>query len=165
MDSGLVEEQQEVDIKASGKQQQQVEKFLSQTGVDITKLSGAQQAVVLDFVKRKRKARLAIPATIIMFAAICLVSLCIACNFVGSGKLWGIPDEYVVTTEQTIEVMQVSSELQEHMKVLVYFYAAVTMTLTGAIFCGVAAVGSAIEMNTRSRRDEKTLKAFLQDVG
>jgi hypothetical protein len=47
------------------------------------------------------------------------------------------------------------------MKVLIYFYAAVTMTLTGAVFCGVAAVGSAIEMNTRSRRDEKMLKTFL----
>ena len=161
MDTGLVEDEQKGGKKASRKQQQSAEKFLSQAGVDIATLSDAKQAVVLDFVKRKRKARLAIPATILMFAAICAVCFCIACNFVRAGKLWGIPDEYVVTTEQTSEVVQVAGELQEHMKVLVYFYAAVTMTLTGAVFCGVAAVGSAIEMNTRSRRDEKMLKTFL----
>lgn len=162
MDTGLVEERQKGGKRVRRKSQQQVEQFLSQAGVHIAKLSDAQQAVVLEFVKRKRKARLAVPVTILMLAGICVVCFCLVCNFVGEGKLWGIPDEYIVTTEKTSEVIQISTELKEHMKVLVYFYAAVTMTLTGAVFCGVAAVGSAIEMNTRSRRDEKILKALLQ---
>jgi hypothetical protein len=86
MDKGLVEEEQKGGKKSSRKQQELVEQFLSQAGVDIATLSDAKQAVVLDFVKRKRKARLAIPATILMFAAICVVCFCIACNFVGAGK-------------------------------------------------------------------------------
>lgn len=162
MDTGLVGGQENGGKKTNVKFQRQAEQFLERIGVNIGEFPEAQQVVVLDFVKRKRKARLAVPVTILMLAAICVVCFCIACNFVKAGRLWGIPDEYVVTTEERSEVIPVAAELQDHMKVLVYFYAAVTMTLTGAVFCGVAAVGSAIEMNTRNRKDEKMLKALLQ---
>ena len=162
MDTGLVGGQKNGGLKTSRKLQRQAEQFLERMGVNTVELTASQQAVVIEFIKRKRKAHLAVPVTIVLLAAICVVCFCLVCNFVGEGKLWGIPDEYVVTTEQTSEVVQVAAELKEHMKVLVYFYGAVTMTLTGAVFCGVAAVGSAIEMNIRSRQDEKTLKAFLQ---
>lgn len=162
MDTGLVDGLENRGKKTSRKQQRQAEGFLERMGVKIEELTEAQRGVVFDFVKRKRKAHLAVPVTIVLLAAICVVCFCLVCNLIKSGHLWGIPDEYVVTTEQTSEVVQVAPELKEHMKVLVYFYGAVTMTLTGALFCGVAAVGSAIEMNARSRRDEKMLKALLQ---
>jgi hypothetical protein len=162
MDRGLVDGQENGGKKTSRKQQRQAERFLERMGVKIEELTEAQRGVVFDFVKRKRKAHLAVPVTIVLLVAICVVCFCLVCNFMRSGQLWGIPDEYVVTTEQTSEVVQVAAELKEHMKVLVYFYGAITMTLTGAVFCGVAAVGSAIEMNARSRREEKMLKALLQ---
>jgi ABC-type phosphate transport system permease subunit len=162
MDTGLVDGQENGGKKTSEKQQRQVEQFLEHIGVKFEELKDEQQGVVFDFLKRRRKAHLAVPVTIVLLVAICVVCFCLVCNFLVSGSLWGIPDEYIVTNEETSEVIQVAAELKEHMKVLVYFYGAVTMTLTGALFCGVAAVGSAIEMNTRSRRDEKMLKAFLQ---
>ena len=162
MDTGLVGGQENGGKKTNVKFQRQAEQFLESMGVNIAELTQEQQTVVLDFVKRKRKARLAVPVTVLMLVAICAVCYWITCNFMTSGRLWGIPDEYVTATEEVTEVIPVAPELQEHMKILVYFYAAVTMTLTGAVFCGVAAVGSAIEMNTRSRRDEKILKALLQ---
>lgn len=162
MDTGLVDGQENGGKKTSEKQQQRAEVFLERMGVKIEELTVEQLGVVFDFLKRRRKAHLSVPVTIILLAAICVVCFCIVCNFVGAGQFWGIPDEYVVTTGQTSEVIQVAAELKEHMKVLVYFYGAITMTLTGAVFCGVAAVGSAIEMNARSLREEKMLKAFLQ---